>query len=105
MSDDSESDSDSYTWEPGESSDDEDSLLDLVHVDDSADEDDDDALPALLCRRNSARTCNISNANYVDESVDTFFSNEDPGYTNFHRTRKGGDKRPNGVNSTVSEQS
>ena len=87
----------------------------LVHVDDSdddwsADSDDEDndnradQAASELCsrsRRNPVRA-STHNAQYVGENVDNFFSNDSAGYTNFHRTRKGGDKRPNRAKVKVS---
>ena len=40
---------------------------------------------------------------YGKEQCDTFFSNE-KGYTHFHRTRKGGDCRPNKAKKVCSVQ-
>ena len=54
-------------------------------------------------RRNPARKSTLR-VQYVGERTDTFFKNDDVGYSDFHRTRKGGDKRPNRANSKVSAQ-
>ena len=54
-------------------------------------------------RRNPARK-NTLRVQYVGERTDTFFKNDDVGYSDFHRTRKGGDKRSNRANSKVSAQ-
>ena len=44
-------------------------------------------------RTKSTRVVAKKSVNYVDEKVDNFFT-DTKGYTNFQRTRKGGDKRP-----------
>ena len=66
----------------------------LVDVDDSEDEGDE-----INCVRISTRKRKA--ANYVNEKADDFFS-DSPGYTNFGRTRKGGDRRPRAENKPVS---
>ena len=56
-------------------------------------------------RVRSARRCANRNINYAVEKHDSFFNNT-AGYTDFQRTRKGGDRRPNAagtLDNTCSE--
>ena len=55
--------------------------------------DDDDPMPTV--RRRSSRKTKQVNYRHLPEE-DDFFSGE-KGYTNFDRTRKGGDRRPHAV--------
>ena len=50
-------------------------------------------------RRKNVRRCAKRQIHYDEEKHDQFFENT-PGYTDFGRTRKGGDKRPNAAGQT-----
>ena len=54
-------------------------------------------------RVKSARRCSNRNIDYAEEKCDSFFANT-AGYTNFGRTRKGGDRRPNAAGTQDSSR-
>ena len=63
-------------------------------------------VPAEEPRRSrvkSARRCANRNIDYAEEKCDSFFANTS-GYTNFGRTRKGGDRRPNAAGTQDSSR-
>ena len=68
------SDGSDEAWEPG-----------------SDDADGNESVQTVTPRRTKRRR---APCDYAKEHRDDFFANQ-KGYTNFHRTRKGGDRRPN----------
>ena len=54
---------------------------------------DNDSVPAVTPRHSKRQR---EPCDYAKEHSDNFFANQ-KGYTDFHRTRKGGDRRPNAV--------
>ena len=94
---------------------DEEGSLDVVEQvdehEDSSDGDDEDsdyndesaaaAAPAVQTVSRPSRSTSNNNPVYVGERVDQHFNDGRPGYTHFHRTRKGGDVRPNGTELTL----
>ena len=71
---------------------------DSDYVDDAPPEQNTEAVTPTRVR--SSRACAKTPTNYDAEKRDTFFCDL-PGYSNFHRTRKSGDKRPNAANKVM----
>ena len=57
-----------------------------------------ESVSSVTPRRSKRRR---ESCDYGQERSDKFFSNQ-KGYTHFHRTRKGGDRRPNAVKKVCS---